>query len=174
MTTALILTSSLSLVLAATCIILVRAVSRMSTRATPTPSTTPVGPDLSQMMTTTMAEISSLAGSALQEMRSLTTELVLGRQSPPPTTETVTPLMPSARTADSVNDYDNTPLAAGIEAILAREAEETEQDRSLRERSELQRRTAEILDQWNQLDNQDLGDFSPAHFEREQQDRSPT
>jgi hypothetical protein len=41
-------------------------------------------------------------------------------------------------------DYDSTPLSPGIEAVLEREAEETEEGRLLRERAVFQERLAEL------------------------------
>jgi hypothetical protein len=154
------------LALAILCGYLCRTVSRMSKRDTPTP-TTRQEDSTSEILTT----MTSLMTTWAKEQRDLVTTLVLGREQPPP----ISPLaMPSMLNGKAVAfDYDSTPLAPGMEAILERETEETEQARLARERTVLQNRANELLEEWSKLEKEDSGS-SPRHLSEERESPSPS
>lgn len=94
---------------------------------------------------------------SMQTMRELVVDLTQGRESQRPTGTPET--LPTYSEKQIEYDYDSTPLSPGIEAILEREEEETEQHRLLREREELQR---ELIEKQALLDRETLPDQSPG------------
>ena len=134
--------------------VVARVRNRSSTRRSPTPNTTPTptSDDLATKMIETMAKTQT---DSIREMRQMVVDLTQGRESPSPNGERATAPMPIERPLTF--DYDSTPLSAGIEAVLAREAEETEQARLLREREELQ---ALLIEKQTELDRASLAESS--------------
>ena len=163
MTTFLLSTSALSFVLlAGLCVYLSRTVSRLSKKDTPTPTTKPAEPPFDPMtMMTTWAT----------EMREMVTTMVLGREQPQPTSQMVMPLTPNGKVPDY--DDDSIPLSPGLARILEREVEESEQTRLSSERSLLQQRLGDLINEAANLGIEDLGDFLPRHSAEEQQDPGP-
>lgn len=141
-------------------------VSRMSRKDTPTPSTRPVEP-ISEVMTM----MSSMMTTFLDTMERQVTTLVLGREQPPQTLQMVTPPMPNGKAIDY--DDDSIPLSPGIQAAMGREAEETEHQRFLRERSVLQSRITDLLQEAERMDLDDSTGFSPRHLAEERGAPSP-
>lgn len=133
--TVLIVTASLWAMVVATLLIVARLKSRSSTNPSPTPSTTPTPTsDASVQMLKMMSDFMK---DTTTQFRETLVDLTQGRESPNQTGETET--SPIWNERQIVYDYDSTPLSAGIEAVLERENQETEQARILRERDALQR-----------------------------------
>ncbi len=165
MTTALILSGwLLSLVLTgALCFLLLRQ-SPTSSPTSPTPSTppTPISapPDSTPFSTEMWTSMMELMRSSLAEDRALVERLVLGRESPP--TIYSSPPQQSWNEKPIGFDYDSTPLAPGIEAVLARETIENEQSRLLKERADLQAKLREMA---TEADRLGLEDFLPGPWQ---------
>ena len=105
------------------------------------------------------------------QMRELASELTLGRESQQTNGTQETPPIWNEKQIEY--DYDSTPLSPGIEAILERESEETEQHRLLMEREELRERLVEKqaeMDRFN-LENSsppmEPESFTPRHAKEE-------
>lgn len=137
MRTALILLGCLSLMTTASCIFLFLRRNPLSKTPSPTPTSMPPMPledpmvRVVQMMTRTME-------ATAKENRDLMETLLLGREQP--LTPSTTLSLPEQREYD----FEQTPLSPGIESVLQREMEETEEDRSRTERAALQKRLAEL------------------------------
>lgn len=146
--TALILMASLLLVLTASVGYLLLRPSPSSTTPSPTPTSTPPTPsdpllEMTKMMMMTMAKESA-------ENRKLMETMMLGREQPP----TEPQLSTFSNEPPMAYDPDSTPLAPGIEAILAREVEEDEQLRLMKERAALQARMQELILQQEKLERE--------------------
>jgi hypothetical protein len=165
-TTALILLGASCVILTALCGYLCLTVSRSSKRDTPTPSTKPEAPisELMTMMTTLMR-------TSAKETRDLVTTLVLGREQQPQTLQVVTPPTQNGKAIDY--DDDSIPLSPAIAATLEREVEETQQNRLLRERSELQEQLRDLTLVWERQEREESQGYSPRHLAEERQDPSP-
>jgi hypothetical protein len=139
---ALILLLFLCVVLTGALLFLLLLRSPSSKTPSPTPTSTPPTPsvDPTMVLATTMVEMMQKES---QATRTLMETLMLGRE-PTTSSETSTPFSPEQATTW---DYDQTPLAPGIEATLEREAEEDVLLPLLREREESQRRIAELQEE---------------------------
>ena len=135
-------------------IIYVRLKSRSSTPPSPTPPTTPTptSPDVVAVMAKMMADTT-------RQMREMALGLTLGRESPSPNGQQETEPIWNGKQIEY--DYDSTPLSPGIEAVLERENEETEQARLLREREELQRALIETQREWERSQLSDQSNPGP-------------
>ena len=170
MTIFLLSTSALSFVLlAGLCVYLSRTVSRLSKKDTPTPTTKPAEPTFDPM--TMMTAMGSMMMTWATEMREMVTTMVLGREQPQPTSQMVMPPTPNGKVPDY--DDDSIPLSPGLARILEREVEESEQTRLSSERSLLQQRLGDLINEAANLGIEDLGDFLPRHSAEEQQDPGP-
>lgn len=134
--------------------------NRTSTPPSPTPPTTPTPTSATSetQMVTTMAQTFT---AALAEMRGMVVDMTQGRVGQPVTSMQETPQM--SNESSLTFDYDSTPLAPGIEAVLAREDNENEQARLLRERAALQ---SHLLDVQEEMDRLGLEDSSRTPWER--------
>ena len=107
------------------------------------------------------------------QMRELASELTLGRESQQTNGTQETPPIWNAKQIEY--DYDSTPLSPGIEAILERESEETEQHRLLMEREELRERLVEKQAEMDRLNLESSSEgpwtpqesFTPRHAKEE-------
>jgi len=118
--------------------------NHLSTPPSPTPSTTPTpsSDDVALKMMTTALQAMSTESEATRQM---VVDLVQGRPQQMTTGTRETEQTPSE--LPLIYDYDSTPLSPGIEAVLAREDEETsetlERRRLQMERADLQERMME-------------------------------
>lgn len=119
--------------------------SRMSRPSSPPPSTSPT-PISDEVWISTMRTMMEMMGSSQRETRELVTALVLGREPPRQTSERATDETPSE--SSLTWDYDQTPLAPGIEMVLEREAKEEELRAGMRERAGLQQRLSQLQEEW--------------------------
>lgn len=133
--------------------------NHLSTTPSPTPTSTPSTPsdpllELTRMMMTTMQKEST-------ENRRLVEVMMLGREIQPG--PLALPSSTNSIEVPSLYDPDSTALAPGIEAILAREVEEDEQLRLMKERAALQERLKELtLIQERQTNRDESEDSSPG------------
>jgi hypothetical protein len=134
----------------ATLAFVLRLRSRSSTPPSPTPPTTPTPTSVDPVST-----MAKMAADSMETMRQMALDLTQGRESLQPTTTPETSQTWSEKPIGF--DYDSTPLSPGIEAVLAREEEETEQHRLLREREELQ---ALLVEKQTEMDRLGLEDSS--------------
>lgn len=121
-------------------LIAARLKSHSSSRPSPTQSTTPT-PTSDDPALALMKAMNEAWSKQMEQTRQMVVDLTQGRESQRPTGTPETWPMPSEKLLDF--DYDSTPLSPGIEAVLEREENETEQARILREREELQEQLIE-------------------------------
>ena len=136
--------------------------NRSSTRRSPTQSTTPT-PTSDAVALKMMETMAQSFEASTKEMRGLVVDLTQGRESQRTSGEVETPPILSEK--QIVYDYDSTPLSPGIEAVIAREDQETEQARILREREELQRQLRErqaALDEFDLSTQSESGPWNGA------------
>jgi|SRR5208282_497726 len=138
-------------------VIVARVRSRSSTRRSPIPPTTPTPTSDTVVMMETMAKMHS-------DSMKLVVDLTQGRESPQTNGSQET--WPTLNERPSEYDYDSTPLSPGIEAVLAREEQETEQARLLREREELQRT---LIEKQSELERLNLEQSSPGPWDQGEQ-----
>ena len=148
MVVSLTLISVLCLALTASCIGLLRRLSRMSMSPSPTPSTTPT-PISDEALTKILMTMTSTFETSAKETRELVTALVLGRE-PQPTSGPMETAQISSVTLPNYDD-DSIPLPAGIEAVMRREVVESEQERLLTERAALMQQLADRQTELDQL-----------------------
>ena len=132
--------------------------NRSSTRRSPTQSTTPT-PTSDAVALKMMETMAQSFEASTKEMRGLVVDLTQGRESQRTSGEVETPPILSEK--QIVYDYDSTPLSPGIEAVIAREDQETEQARILREREELQELLIEKQAEMDRLTLEQSSDPGP-------------
>ena len=154
--TALITTACLWAILVWIFLIVSRLKNRSLMRPSPTQSTTPT-PTSDELVLKMMETMSKTYSESTKEMHQMVVDLTQGRESASPTgTPETSPIWNERPIAF---DYDSTPLSPGIEGVLAREEEESEQARLLRERDELQR---QVMERQEELDRFDLEQSSES------------
>jgi hypothetical protein len=138
MTMALILPASLWL---ATMVLLVfgpHLRSRLLKTPSPTPTSLPPMPK-EEPMVQMMQMMTRMMETSQRENRELLEMVMFGKEMPPSTNSTI-----SSPEQPSTYDPESTPLSPGIEAVISREMEEDQEDRSRTERAALQQRLAEL------------------------------
>jgi hypothetical protein len=91
--------------------------------------------------------------------RKMVTDLVVGREQPPPTT--TAEILETLRERPIEYDYDSTPLPAGIVAIEEREERETHEATLLKERAELQERLVQVQQEVDRFDSETSFETGP-------------
>jgi hypothetical protein len=166
----LIATVCLWAMVVATLLIVVRLRNRLSTPRSPTQSTTPT-PTSDELVYKMMETMKAAYTDSTREMHEMVVDLTQGRESQSPSGQPEILLTPNERLSDY--DYDSTPLSPGIEAVIERESQETEQLRIAREREELQRQLMEAqaeLDRFDLESSSESGPWngqSPRHANQE-------
>lgn len=135
-----------------------RRLNPTSTPSSPPPSTTPAPtPDLTSMMTM----ISEMMTKQMGETRKLVMGLMYPSGESRTTNSQSIPMETS--TADPWQPYDAMDLSPELEAVMAREAQENEYERSQRERVALQARLREAqAEELRLLEDQSEGPWSHA------------
>jgi hypothetical protein len=130
--------------------------SPMSKIPSPTPSTTPT--PSSDVVASMMREMTTMFRDSLREIREMVVDMTQGRRMQATGQQEIASILPAS---DPSYDFDSTPLAPGIEAILQREDEESLQRVLLRERAELMGRLAELDNKRRDLEMTDDSDNGP-------------
>lgn len=142
--------------------------NRTSIPPSPTPPTTPT-PVSDTSPTQMMTILAETFRASLSEMREMVVDMTQGRVSQRMNGERVTLPTPNESSIDY--DDDSIPTHPGIEAVLAREANETELARLAREREELQR---ELMDKQDEMLRLQSDDSSGQPWNREATESDPT
>lgn len=126
--------------------------------STPTSPTQPTKQThSSDDLLTMMKMMSEMFRESQTQMRDMVLDILQGRATQPTSMQVIAPT-PNEMPMNF--DDDSIPLPPGIEAVMAREAEETQQQALLRERAALQERLAELTRERNLLYESE--DSSPA------------